>query len=197
MLRPLFTLLSAASLVLCVATCVLWVRSNERLDQFGRYNEIYPEGAESLRGQLRVRWRLDNASASPVRWRSWRAVDMEDLRSPEFLERAPADDEVLIRSDAEPAGTFGFGVYEIVPTKYGFLPGDVASAMPGSERWRAIVVPHWGLAVVSAVLPACWMAVTLQRHRGVRARRCVACGYDLRATPDRCPECGSAPAGRT
>jgi hypothetical protein len=58
--------------------------------------------------------------------------------------------------------------------------------------YNALEIPWWSLLVLFSLLPASrWIA---GRRRRAKARRglCPACGYDLRATPDRCPECGAS-----
>jgi hypothetical protein len=56
----------------------------------------------------------------------------------------------------------------------------------------AVVIPHWFIAIVSLLLPARWLVRRHRAKRAIRMDRCATCGYDLRATPDRCPECGTA-----
>ena len=57
------------------------------------------------------------------------------------------------------------------------------------------VVPDWFLVLMFLALPARWGFVRWRSRLRRRENRCQACGYDLRATPGRCPECGAA-AGR-
>jgi hypothetical protein len=54
---------------------------------------------------------------------------------------------------------------------------------------RTMTIPWWFLVTVFGVLPV----VAFRRLRRVPPGCCKECGYDLRATPDRCPECGAIP----
>jgi hypothetical protein len=44
-----------------------------------------------------------------------------------------------------------------------------------------------------AVLPIRWIISRSTRRGGAAPGICAHCGYDLRATPNRCPECGAGP----
>jgi hypothetical protein len=60
----------------------------------------------------------------------------------------------------------------------------------GARSWE-LMFPHALPAAVFAIAPVCWF-FSPHRRRAKRLARgfCPSCGYDLRATPDRCPECG-------
>lgn len=56
---------------------------------------------------------------------------------------------------------------------------------------RGVTVPAWPVLVVTGLPIAFQFRQSLRRRKRRAAGRCVMCGYDVRATPNRCPECGS------
>lgn len=56
-----------------------------------------------------------------------------------------------------------------------------------------ITLPCWLPALATSLLPVIWVIFTFRmRDREMDClNSCLNCGYDLRATTDRCPECGA------
>jgi hypothetical protein len=80
--------------------------------------------------------------------------------------------------------------WKVGPVRYFYAPG-----MNTGQYAYHLRLPAWGLVLVFLILPALWYLLKRRRQRRNEYRRaqglCVACGYDLRASTDRCPECGS------
>jgi hypothetical protein len=60
-----------------------------------------------------------------------------------------------------------------------------------------LVVPLWCLIGIFAILTVLPLFIVIRRRHRVGHGVCRNCGYDLRATPGRCPECGMIPAVNT
>jgi hypothetical protein len=54
-----------------------------------------------------------------------------------------------------------------------------------------VAIPLWLLILMPALLPTCLIWRFVRTRRRIGDGHCRNCGYDLRATPDRCPECGT------
>lgn len=63
----------------------------------------------------------------------------------------------------------------------------------------AFVPFAWLAFIVGVLAVAAWQdhKRRLEQHRRRYGHECAKCGYDLRASPGRCPECGTpTPAAR-
>jgi hypothetical protein len=78
------------------------------------------------------------------------------------------------------------------PRPHSDSPGSYAMTLNQGMRGWHLIIPDFAMLLAFAVMPTIWYRRYLQNR--FPAGFCSACGYDLRATPDRCPECGTIPS---
>ena len=173
--RRLFTLIALVSLALCVATVVLWVRSYRTADAV----EFMYHGQ---------RWQLVSAGG---RLRADNAPELEAfvirlVRLTQEVDRAMVRARPLTSARVRP--TEDGPRYAAASRELEALLATPRPTAQGGEVSFAIP------ACAMALLPTCWLAARLRVRWRLKPGLCLTCGYDLRATPDRCPECGATPA---
>ncbi|HEX4794366.1 MAG TPA: hypothetical protein VH370_11270 [Humisphaera sp.] len=73
---------------------------------------------------------------------------------------------------------------------------DRRATFSGARRW-SLVFPIWPALLLSGLLAFCGLFSPATRQWRKLKQRCIVCGYDLRQTPEKCPECGATPARKS
>ena len=204
MRRRLLNLLTLLSMMLCVAACVLWVRSYRGGESLERVDPARRIVFTSYRGALSA-CRSDGTFAAGVpfpagtgvppadawqRWAYWGGFGSRRRADADGFAYCPLLGGQSWWSELG----FGAGDRECKPTRNAISLHDwLSPTWGGRQRW--LTLPYWSLAAALLVAPLVRTAGFLRRRRHHLVRgRCTRCGYDLRATPGRCPECGAVPS---
>jgi hypothetical protein len=210
MMRGVLKIVSVLAFVLCMATALLWARSYWVADSFNIDTASYPRIVTKKTDEPEFKDRILNTFLSANRGMIEIAVErsteegylrIENLK--DWNQTHPAGTFVrwnrgpsLLAGDHFPS--INVDATEVELDHLGFFIGQysVPGMMGGSVDFivHIVDIPLWSLFMLLAALPAVRLLVRTNRLRRCRREAnglCPICGYDLRASKERCPECGT------
>src|SRR2546421_4991617 len=188
MLRRLRKILTILSLLLALATLIVWFRSRTGVDGFTIFNQHYAPANHFTAKGLRI---------LASRGELWIHISNNDIDLALDIPQAEAlRDHAVLGWNASFETTPGAAAVEYL--LYTANPIAGFSFQKGTTNHRAwvirfveIALPLW-LASLLLCLPSLISVFgCLKRRRRLRRGLCPTCGYDLRQSKSTCPECGT------
>jgi hypothetical protein len=173
------------SLLACIATCTLWARSFGVEDSVEWRRRHAADRICTAPGHLVA---IIDRTERPLTYfeYSFQGIEINSEAPPGDLRRH----KMLLQLSNAPGDYWkhweiaGFGWIQWAP------PDRSASSV-------LFFAPLPAIVALAGFPPLVWLAAYQKRRIRGRIGLCKACGYDLRATPERCPECGAAAAAKT
>lgn len=176
-------LAATTSLVLAIAIGAVWVRSHWLNDRFAVWNN-------STRERTHQGWVCSGWSQHGRLLLHFYHFSEPGLSDPELQTRARGGGR---RFETSRPYIPSFFIHSLTG-RFGFkVVWDRDATAGRTQFFRRLCVPHWFLAFICLVLPVHSLLRLVTRPR-TGPNLCATCGYDLRATPDWCPECGNRAA---
>jgi hypothetical protein len=163
------------------------------MDEWSRVDEgNVLTAAVSFGGALHLVRAENNSTARRLTWDTYdvpKAATWRDLLNPDDLDwrrlgfarfssgkPRPAAVTLLMRGKA--------------PVMAAATPRRQVAPWLFTRPYRGISIPYWAPLALTGTPSFAWIFRAIRRWSGGGGGVCGGCGYDLRATNDRCPECG-------
>jgi hypothetical protein len=197
--RWLWNGLAGISLVLCVATAAIWVQSYWRDYDFF-FHKVVANNKSLGHKMAEIGWAKGGIKCRLT----------QELTSPEYIKQ----DQQSTAGELDHPDDWGS---DMSISNKGWLCFDTISPDPSypttgldrkwatffydtkskqGQTYRAVymIFPIWPATVFAAIWPIAWTVQQIRSRMRRKSGHCQCCGYDLRATPVRCPECGTVAA---
>jgi hypothetical protein len=184
-----FAIVLVAWFAMSVTIIVFWGRSNRpHYDElvYAKYMPANRSSAflalRSLQGRVVLIWEK----------RTWDDQGVFDEQTAEAERFTP--NGLSLQSDRYPIQFFKAPFRRRLGFDLGWGSGRIPAQFggAGTSSYAHVIAPHWFLLLLLTTPVALTLRRRILRARAIRAGLCGKCGYDLRGSPLRCPECGTS-----